>query len=108
MTADEVIRGFAGLPPQKQAHVLARLALDLTIHARCAYPGQVDERVAAGKLSAFNELQHTVAGHLTHLTAGDVRRYPDEVLVAILFDKARAGQCERDLAEAFERSLRVT
>ncbi len=104
MTASEVKAAFIRMSPQRQMQVLSRLALELTLQARCVYPGQVGEQVAVKKLPALNELQHTVTGQLAHLAAGDERRYADDVFVAILFEKA--GRWENGLAEAFERSLR--
>jgi hypothetical protein len=105
MTPENIKASFLDLPPTRQTQLLAQLALEWTVYARGAYPGQVDEREAARKLPVFNEVEHTITGQLAHLVVGDLARYPDDVLIDILFEKAQQGGCAGELARAFEWSF---
>jgi hypothetical protein len=71
-------------------------------------PGRVQEYLAAGKLRAFNEILHTITGQLRHLIEGDLNRYPDDVLVDALFERAQQGNCEKDLVDAYAWSYSAT
>jgi hypothetical protein len=108
MTQEEAKQAFVGMQPDQQQRVLALLALNVTVAARTAYPGQVEERLVAGKLRAFNEVLHTIAGQLLHLIDEDSNRYPDDVLIDALFELAQQGDCGRDLADAFAWSVSAT
>jgi hypothetical protein len=101
VTQGEVKPAFVGLQPDQQARVLALLAHNVTVAARTAYPGQVEEHLVAGKLRTFNEVLHTITGQLMHLLEGDPNRYPDDVFIDALFERAQQGGCEKDLVEAF-------
>src|ERR1700719_834542 len=102
MTPETIKAAFVSLSPIRQTHLLAQLALEWTVYARGAYPGQIDEREAGRKLRVFNEVEHTITGQLAHLVAGDAARYPDDVMIDILFEKAQQGGCVGELARAFE------
>ena len=105
MTQEEVKQAFVGMQPEQQQRLLALLALNVTVAARTAYPGQVEEHLVAGKLRAFNEVLHTIAGQLLHLMDEDPNRYPDDVFLDALFERAQQGDCGRDLADAFAWSF---
>jgi hypothetical protein len=105
MTQEEVKQRFVGMQPDQQQRVLALLALNVTVAARTTYPGQVEERLVGGKLRAFNEVLHTIAGQLLHLIDEDSNRYPDDALIDTLFETAQQGDCARDLADAFAWSF---
>jgi hypothetical protein len=104
VTATQVKAAFLALPPDRKLRVLSLLAHNITIGARAVYPGQVEERVAADKLRAFNELGHTVTSKLMTLIAVKQQGFPDEGLLETLFEKAQRGACEKDLIEAFQWS----
>ena len=108
MTQAEVKQAFAGMQPDQQLRILALVALNVTVAARTAYPGQVEERLVAGKLRAFNEVLHTIAGQLLHLIDEDSNRYPDDVFIDALFERAQHGDCASDLADAFAWSYSAT
>jgi hypothetical protein len=108
MIHEKVKQTFVGLQPEQQLRLLALLALNVTLAARTAYPGQVEEHLVGGKLRAFNEILHTITGQLLHLIEKDSNRYPDDVFVDGLFERARQGNCERDLADAFAWSYSAT
>jgi hypothetical protein len=105
MTQEEVKQAFVGMQPERQQRVLALLALNVTVAARTAYPGQVEKRLVAGKLRAFNEVLHTIAGQLLHLIDQDSIRYPTDVFIDALFERAQQGDCARDLTDAFAWSF---
>lgn len=105
MTQEEVKQAFVRTQSDQQLRVLALLALNVTVAARAAYPGQVEDSLVGGKLRAFNEVLHTLAGQLLHLIDGDPNRYPDDALIDALFEKAQQGECARDLADAFAWSF---
>jgi hypothetical protein len=108
MTQEEVKATFVGLQPDQQLRVLALLAHNVTVAARTAYPGQIEDRLIAGKLRAFNEVLHTITGQLMHLLARDSNRYPDDLFVDALFERAQQGDCRKDLADAFAWSYSAT
>jgi hypothetical protein len=108
MTQAELKAAFVGLQPDQQLRLLALLAHNVTVAARTAYPGQVEEHLVAGKLCAFNELLHTVTGQLRHLIEGDLNRYPDDLFIDALLERAQQGSCERDLVDAFAWSYSAT
>src|SRR5712692_11675932 len=100
MTLEKAQKAYSALPPKGQARFLAILAHEVTIWAREAYPQLVKDReTVASRLRAFNELQHRLAGHLLHLLEEDPKRYPDAVLVAILFEMAQPAGCEAQLGK---------
>ena len=101
MTQGEVKASFVGLQPDQQLRVLALLAHNVTVAARTAYPAHMEEHLVTGKLRAFNELLHTITGQLRHLIDGDLNRYPDDLFIDALFERAQQGNCERDLVDAF-------
>src|SRR5947209_4258490 len=106
MTQCELKTAYRHLPPSKQLFFLAVIAHDLTIRAReFIYPQKGEELLAVSKLRCFNELLHSVTSQLVHIAADDSRRYPDEVFVEILFEKAQMEGCERALIQGWERSL---
>ena len=104
MTASEVKTTFLALPPERKMRVVALLAHNLTVGARGAYPGQVEEHQAAERLRTFNELQHTVSAKLMNMVAGKPQGFPDEGFLEVLFEKAQRGGCEQDLLAAFHWS----
>lgn len=91
---------FSALSPDNRTFLLSILALEITIRARGAYPGQEDEEVGMVKLVGFNEMQHTISGHLEKMLMKDEDRYPDDVFLDILFEKAESSSCARDLLVA--------
>ena len=101
MTPKEVKDMFVGMQPDQQLRVLVLFAHNITLAARTAYPGQVEEHRVAGKLRAFNEVLHTITGQLMHLIEEDPNRYPDDVFIDALFERAQQGDCGSDLTEAF-------
>src|SRR5690242_18271076 len=89
-------------PVQKRTFLL-RLAHELTIVARDTYEAGTERVTNAPRLRALNEIQHRILGFLIALTNDDPRRYPDEVLAAILLDGGADPELQRQLEQAFDR-----
>lgn len=104
MTADEAKTALLSMSPNRKLRVLSLLAHNLTICARSAYLPEVNDDLARKKLRGLNELLHVVTGQLMHMVSEDAERYPDDVFMDILVEKAQVGQCEGDLVQAFEWS----
>jgi hypothetical protein len=80
------IEAFITLSPPEQARFLMRLAWELTIVARSYYVPGTEDLTDAAAVRAVNELQHKIASHALAILDDDPRRYPDDVLVQIVFD----------------------
>lgn len=85
--------------------LLSVLALEITIRARGAYPEETDEKIDPKKLVGFNEIQHTIMGQLVKMLVKDEARYPDDVFLDILYEKAEDSSCEKDLFIALETAI---
>lgn len=105
ISTDNVGASFLLLPADQKILVLSCLSHELTVNARGIYPGQVEDHEAAEKLCTYNEVQHNVTSQLRHMLSNNEKRYPDNVFIDIIFEKARNGGCEGDLIAAFRRSL---
>jgi hypothetical protein len=104
MTTNEAKTAFLSMSPNRKMRVLSLLAHNLTICARSAYLPEVNDDLARKKLCGLNELLHVVTSQLMHMVSEDTKRYPDDVFMDILIEKAQMGQCEGDLVRAFEWS----
>jgi hypothetical protein len=86
--------------------ILAGLAHNLTVVARSFYSdspqGQV---VPSDVMIALNELQHQISGQQWHLADEDQKRYPDDVFVNGLFERAANPKLEKDFLRYFERVI---
>ncbi len=106
MVRDQVLECFSGLSLDHKIAALSSLAHLLTVCSRAHYPGQEDSQDAVvRKLMTFNEIQHNVTSQLHHYVGHDSKRYPDDVFLSILFEKATAGECDNELLWAFSRVL---
>ena len=90
-----------------KAYTLALLGHYLTIRARGYYASQGGDNASSRKLSTFNELQHLVSGQVAKLVKDDPLRYPDDVFLSILREKAGQEECNGELDVALEEALRV-
>jgi hypothetical protein len=86
MNHDEAKLRFKNLHPEGQLRVLATFGHELTIVARDAYEFQALGVRESERLRDINEIQHRVFGHICALARADASRYPDEVLLSILFE----------------------
>ncbi|HEY3245842.1 MAG TPA: hypothetical protein VGM03_21075 [Phycisphaerae bacterium] len=110
MTSDEFKSLYARSPVQDQAEFLARLANNLTVCGRDAYPlaspaMSADRRVQ--KFQGVNELQHVIAGQVTALLSQSSERYPDDVLCDALYETAAIYEIVKGFEWAVEQSARA-
>jgi len=102
MNADQIptlISRYQALSDQEKVACLASLSHALTVDARY----YVSERPSIEKLSVINELQHQISSMIGHLSVKDDKRYPDDVFVRILFDKAEPTFIGKRLVDAIAR-----
>jgi hypothetical protein len=79
------------LPLIERAQKLSKLSHDLTICAREFRSPSIsgDKSIIIKKLLGFSELHHKISAQVGHYCAGEeIKVYPVEVLVEILFDIA--------------------
>ena len=88
---------FSSLTLDNQARFLASLAHHLTVSSRAISGGEPNDRQAIARLLALNEIQQSVTGQLIELLKKSDARYPDDVLIKVLFEEARNGMVESDL-----------
>jgi len=100
---NEIKSHLLSLSKAQWIYVLSSLAHQLTVCARQGYL-EPDLNESVGKLRTFNELEHIVTGQLTHIVA-DQNRYSDSDFVEIVFAKARAESCLKDVEWAFGFAL---
>lgn len=53
----------------------------------------------------FNEIQHNLTSQLNRYVGRDNQRYPDDVFLRILLEKATAVECDSELLLAFSQAL---
>ena len=98
---------FKSLPDQSQVAFLASLSHEITICGREFGLDLVgDNTIAAFK--GLNELQHQISQHIGHLADGS-QRYPDEVFLNILREKAKtygpAAHLDRSVQHMVSRTV---
>ena len=87
MTREEAIAKYSALNPIQQISVLAHFGLELTIAARDTYVPGTEQVADAPRLRHANEMLHRVAAHIWHLSEGQTKRYPDDVLISIFWEE---------------------
>jgi hypothetical protein len=95
---------FRDLPPAAQVEALVRFAGELTLVGRDAYVPGTPEVAFPHRLRELNEIQHRVASHTLAILTGDARRYPDDVLLAIVLEN-QDPELRRQVAAALARCL---
>lgn len=103
MHENEIKSHLLSLSKAQWIYVLSSLAHQLTVCARQAYL-EPDSTKSLAQLHTFNELEHTVTGQLAHIIR-DQNRYSDIDFVEIVFERARAGSCLKDVEWAFAFAL---
>ena len=105
MNATELGLAYGRLPTNEKAGWLSRLAFQLTVAARGAYPRDANEPALVTPLMGVNELLHKVLGQSVHLASGTAS-YPDDVFVRTLCEIADQYQCTHELYTASELASR--
>ena len=100
MTKSEFLQMYAALDSPAKARFLAVLSNQLTIFMREEYDESADCARRVKRLMGANELQHNISSELRHHLEGDPDRYPDEVLLSILLEKADNYELSNQLQQA--------
>lgn len=103
----DALSAYRSLSPEDQVRFLLRFGWWLTVEARSYYEAGTENLTVPEAVREVNELQHQVTQHALKVLARDDRRYPDDVLVAILtedvLDRAGlAGRVRESFARAYE------
>ena len=107
MTKRECIERYAALDPSTKVRFLALASHSLTIALRGDYD-HTDTEFRVRLLQGANELQHHLSSELEHHHAEECKRYPDDVLIDILVEKAAYYGLLGDLAWALTRAIERT
>jgi hypothetical protein len=91
---------YAILDSPAKARFPAALSNQFTIFVRGDYDESADCARLVKRLMGSNELQHHISSELRHHLEGDPDRYPDEVLLNILFEKAHHYELSDELQQA--------
>ncbi len=89
MNKSQILQIYTALDSTAKARFLAVLSHQLTILTRGDYDEGIDCATRVKRLMGSNELQHHIISELRHHLDEDPNRYPDEVLLNILFEKAQ-------------------
>jgi hypothetical protein len=100
MTKLELLQIYTVLDSPTKARFLAALSHQLTICMRENYDESIDRDKRIRRLMGANELQHHLSSETLHLLEEDTKRYPDEVLLNILLEKAHYYQMPNELQGA--------
>src|SRR5262249_47705288 len=101
MNMSQAIAEFCHCSSEKRFNFLLRFSYTLPIVARDTYAAGEDGLTHPPRLRRINEVQHRVLGFLIALQQGDVRRYPEDVLVKIMIEHPEDPDLRRHLQEVF-------
>ena len=107
MNIEEFISLYGNKSDQWQAKFLSRLGHQLTIFARDTYAVDSDLVANPALIRGINEIMHKIFGQQFNLLIGDVNRYPDEVLIEMIFEMAAEYQFEHTLWIGITDSLKT-
>jgi hypothetical protein len=88
MTREEAIAKFSSLTREQQLAVLAEFGYEVTLDARGTYVPGGDGVEDPPQLRRCSEALHRVLSQMMHLLKGHKERYPDEVIISILWEVA--------------------
>jgi hypothetical protein len=100
MTKLELLQTYTALNSPAKVRFLAILSHELTIFVRGEYDESIDCDIRIKRLMGSNELQHHISSELRHHLEGNANRYPDEVLMNILLEKAHYYEISSELQQA--------
>ncbi len=102
MKTEEIIAFFSSLTSNEQTKFLAHFSHYLTIVARDTYEVGTENITNQPKMRAVNETQHQISSHLLALLENSLERYPDDVLMQIIFEQENK-ELKAEVMWAFER-----
>lgn len=100
MTKLELLPIYTALDSSAKARFLAVLSHQFTVYMRENYDESIASDQRIKRLMGANELQHHLSSELRHHLDEDINRYPNEVLLDILFEKAHYYQLSNELQAA--------
>jgi hypothetical protein len=100
MTKSQLLQTYTALDSPAKARFLAVLSNQLTVFMREEYDESLDSARRIKRLMGANELQHHLSSELRHHLDQDTNRYPDEVLLNILLEKAQYFELSNQLQQA--------
>jgi|SRR5450631_1624096 len=86
MTHQEAVAAFSSLQREKQLAFLALFGNRITVAARNTYEVGTDRVLRPEDLRKANEIMHRVFGQIARLASDSADRFPDEVIVSIMFE----------------------
>jgi hypothetical protein len=101
------IATLAGLDKPTQVETLLRFASNLTVAAREAYSDGTYEVRQPTMLRDFNEIMHQVLQHARHVLVEESKRYPDDVLDAIILELAARSGLEKAVDWAWRAATKT-
>ncbi len=104
MTQTELTTRYAALDTPAKLRFLALTVHFLSISLRGDYDS-TNLPECVHRLQGANELQHHLSAELLHHHDGDPKRYPDDVLIAILIEKAAYYHLAGDLGWALTQAI---
>ena len=106
MTKEELIIRYSGLESRGKIRFLATCSHYLTIGLRGDYDStNLEHRIK--RLMGANELQHHLSSQIGHHNNEDLKRYPDDVLINILIEKAAFYSLSHELNFALDPAAKV-
>ncbi|MDQ3089331.1 MAG: hypothetical protein M3Q78_12165 [Acidobacteriota bacterium] len=102
MKTEEIIAFFSSLTRDEQIKFLAHFLHYLTIVARDTYQVGTENIINQPKLRTVNEIQHQISSHLFALLENSLERYPDDVLMQIIFEQENK-EIETEVMWAFSK-----
>lgn len=103
MNFEQASKLFSAQSAQQQAILLAHLSYELTLLGRDTYEAGTESVMDPARLRAINELQHQITQFLRALLEGDPQRYPDDLLLRLLFKSATDVTLRQQLDWVFQR-----
>jgi hypothetical protein len=104
MTQPELLDLYCSLESLGKVRFLASCSYNLTVAMREFYGDDYVAETRTQSLMGANELQHHLTSELRHHNERDENRYPDDVLLNILFEKAAFYQISPQLGYALRQA----
>ncbi|SNS95751.1 hypothetical protein SAMN05421770_103223 [Granulicella rosea] len=106
MTKQELIDGYSAMSSRAKVQFLALCSFSLTVGMRGLYD-LTDSEKRARRLQGANELQHHLSSELGHHDEENEKRYPDDVLINILLEKAAHYGISGEMGYALRQAMKL-
>jgi len=102
MKTEVAITFYSFLTNDEQTKFLAHFSHYLTVVARDTYEVGTENITNQPKMRTVNEIQHRISSHLLSLLEDSQERYPDDVLMQIIFEQ-NDKEFKKEVMWAFEK-----